>query len=78
MAWKFGTKQFKLVFVGSGTVTAYRIPRYRRMHTTIESARKTARRVWEVMEAHNLPTACHTPIVYGPGLGESGQCVAPW
>ena len=70
--------QFELTFEGAAMVTAYRIPRYRRMHKTIESARETARRVWETMQERNLPVACHTPIVYGPGCGGSGANVAPW
>jgi hypothetical protein len=67
--------QFELVFVGG--VARY-IPRYRRWHKTIESARETARRVWEVMAERNLPTACHTPIVYGPNTGKDGTNVQPW
>ena len=70
--------KFELVFVGAGNVRAYRIPRYRRMHQTLDSARATARQVWEQMSDSNLPTACHTPIVYGPGCGKDGTSVAPW
>lgn len=72
------TQKFELVFVGSAMITAYRIPRYRRMHKTLDFARATARQVWERMSERNLPTACHTPIVYGPGCGKDGTCIAPW
>ncbi len=70
--------QFELVFVGSAMVSGYRIPRHRRMHKTLESAQETARRVWGEMSAKCLPCACHTPIVYGPGLGRDGRNVKPW
>lgn len=70
--------KFELVFFGSATVREYRIPPYRRIHKTLESARETARRVWEQMSEKNLPTACHTPIVYGPGCGRDGINVQPW
>jgi len=70
--------KFTLAFFGSATVTEYKFPRYRKAHKTLESARETARRVWEQMSERGLPTACHTPIVYGPGCGRDGTCVAPW
>jgi hypothetical protein len=71
-------QKFELVFFGGAMVTQYRIPRYRRMHQTLESATDTARRVWEQMSERGLPTACHTPIVYGPGCGKDGTPVRPW
>ena len=69
-------QNFELVFWGSAMV-GY-IPRYRRHHTTLEDARKVATRVWKRMETKGLPTACHTPIVYGPGCGPDGKNVQPW
>lgn len=70
-------KRFELVFAGSADAE-YRFPRYRRMHESLESARETARQVWQTLQQRNLPTACHAPLVYGPGCGETGISVQPW
>jgi hypothetical protein len=67
---------YELVFAG-GAMVKY-MPRYRRNHKTVESAQDTARTVWEKLQERGLPTACHTPIVYGPGCGRDGKCVNPW
>jgi len=69
-------QNFELVFFG-GAMVKY-IPRYKRNHKTLESARETARKVWESMSSNGYPTACHTPIVYGPGCGPDGKPVQPW
>lgn len=66
------TKKLELVFVGGVPV------RYRAKHTTLESARATARQVWEKLQERGLPTACHSAIVYGAGCGRDGVCVNPW
>ena len=72
-------KTYKLVFVGAATTgAAYRIPRYRRMHSDLDAAKATARQVWEHLSEKGIPTACHTPIVYGPGCGRDGTPVSPW
>jgi hypothetical protein len=68
------SKNFELVFVGE----AKYFPRYRKLHANVESARITAERVWRALADKSLPTACHTPIVYGPGCGPDGKCVQPW
>ena len=67
---------YELVFFG-GAMVNY-MPRYRRMHRTLESARQAARKVWAALSEKGYPTACHTPIVYGPGCGKDGTCVSPW
>ena len=71
------TKRFELVFFGSATVLAYRIPRYRRRHATIESARECAVRTMARLEDF-VPgvSAAHPAIVYGPGCGRDGTVVA--
>lgn len=65
-------KKFTLVFAGSASVSAYRIPRHRRYHSTLVSAREAARRVREEMAEQQLPIAAHPAIVYGPGCGRDG------
>ena len=63
-------KNFDLVFVG-GAMANY-FPRYRRNHSTMESAEETAAAVFAKLQAKGLPTACHQAIVYGPGCGRDG------
>ena len=69
-------QNFELVFFGGGMVKY--MPRYRRNHNDIDSAKDTARKVWETLQERGLPTACHTAIVYGPGCGRDGKCLNPW
>lgn len=64
--------KFELVFVGSASVSAYRIPRHRRYHATLDSALETAHEVRKQMVEQNLPVAAHPAIVYGPGCGKDG------
>lgn len=64
--------KFELSFVGSASVAAYRIPRHRRMHATLEAAKATAREVHAKMDEKGLPSAAHQAIVYGPGCGRDG------
>jgi hypothetical protein len=66
---------FELVFFG-GAIKY--MPRYRRNHKDIDSAKETARKVWVQLQANGYPTACHTAIVYGPGCGRDGRQVNPW
>lgn len=69
-------KKFELVFVGGAT--ANYMPRYRRMHSTIDSAKETAAEVMQKLQDKGLPTACHQPIVYGPGCGRDGMTLSAW
>jgi hypothetical protein len=57
--------KFELTFWGSATVRAYAIPRYRRYHKTLESARAEAAKVHAAMEAKGLPSAAHPAVIYG-------------
>lgn len=66
-------KPFELVFVG-GALATY-IPRYRRYHSTVESAAETAGEVLRKLQDQCLPTACHQPIIYGPGCGRDGMTI---
>jgi len=66
---------FELVFFGEATVRAYKLPRYKRVHPTLESASNTAREVYEKMEADGISTAAHPGIVLGPGCGKDGTRV---
>lgn len=64
-------KKFELVFAGGATASY--MPRYRRWHRTIDSAKETAVSVMQKLQDKGLPTACHQPIVYGPGCGPDGM-----
>jgi hypothetical protein len=66
------TMRFELVFVGAASVRAYTLPRYRRHHSSLESARAAAQKAYEKMESQGINTAAHQGIVYGPGLGNDG------
>lgn len=68
--------KYELVFVGAASVTLYKLPRYRRMHKTVEAATATAKKVHEAMREKDMPTSCHPAIVYGPGCGEDGTVVS--
>jgi len=57
---------YELVFAGAALVKAYRIPRYRRMHESLASARAEAKKVRATMEARGLPVAAHPAQIYGP------------
>lgn len=57
--------KFELTFFGAATVRAYKIPRYRRYHKTLESARETAKKVHAAMDANSLPSAAHPAVIYG-------------
>lgn len=57
---------YELVFAGTGLVKAYKIPRYRRIHETLASARAEAEKVRAKMEARGLPVAAHPAQIYGP------------
>jgi hypothetical protein len=67
------TQQFELVFVG-GTKR-----RYRKMHSTFESAKETAERVLTDMSMSGDQTdeqrAAHPAIIYGPGCGRDGTTI---
>jgi hypothetical protein len=65
-------KPYELCFWGAGTVRSYKIPRHRRQHPSLASAREEARTVHALMEAQGLPTAAHPAIVHGPQLGADG------
>jgi hypothetical protein len=64
---------YELVFVG-GTRR-----RYRRYHSTYDSARETAGRVLEEMSMSGDPRdeqrAAHSAIIYGPDCGRDGTTV---
>jgi len=68
-------KKFELVFVGAATAR-YFPKRYRRLHATLESAKETADKVMQKLQDEGLPTACHQPIVYGPGCGRDGMTLS--
>lgn len=59
--------RWELTFVGAAIVRAYRIPRHRRWHPTLEAAEQEAGRVYERMVDLDINPAAHTAIVYGPG-----------
>jgi hypothetical protein len=65
--------KYELVFAGSASVRAYSLPRYRRYHRTVESARETAATTLARLE-EKVPgvAAAHPAIVYGPGCGRDG------
>lgn len=67
--------KFELVFRGQGTVTAYKIPRHRRFHTTFESAQDAAYKVLAQLEQPGVRGA-HSAIIYGPGCPEDGFVIA--
>jgi hypothetical protein len=69
--------KYQLVFAGSAD-TKYPFPKYYKLHQDMGSARLAAAKVWEQLTNRGLPTACHTPIVYGPGCGQDGTPVNPW
>ena len=58
--------KFELTFACAATVRAYNLPRYRRHHTSLESAREAARKVHAAMDAKGLPSAAHPSVIYGP------------
>lgn len=62
--------RFELVFVGGATADYF--PRYRRYHSSFESAEKVAGEVMDKLRDDCLPTACHQAIVYGSGCGRDG------
>ena len=64
--------KYELTFWGAASVRTYSLPRYRRHHTTLDSAREAAQIAYERMEAAGIDTAAHPGIVYGPGLGGDG------
>jgi len=66
--------KFELVFFGGAT--APYMPRYRRYHRTLDSAKQTAREVLKKLDDKQKPCACHMPLVYGPGCGKDGMAVA--
>lgn len=63
--------KFELVFAGAALVD--RFPRYKRWHSSYESACATASRVSDAMDDYGLARAAHTPMVYGPGCGIHGK-----
>lgn len=65
-------KRYELTFYGAATVRAYRIPRHRRYHATLESAQEEAAKVHETMDERQLPTAAHPAVIYGPDGREYG------
>ena len=65
-------RPFELVFAGAATA-AYFPSRYRRYHRTFESAQETAGQVFQKLRDQDLPVACHTAIVFGPGCGKDGR-----
>ena len=71
-------KKYELVFSGSADTRGYKFPRYRRFHASLGSAEAAADAVKEKLDMIQHPhggtiTACHSPIVYGPGCGDSGR-----
>lgn len=67
------TKKFELIFVGTAGMT---LPRYKRFHDTLDSARETATNMRDKMFARFPGAASHQPVIYGPGCGNSGRTVA--
>lgn len=68
------TQKYELTFFG-GTRR-----RYRRMHSTFDSARDTALRILSDMDMSGDPAdeqrAAHPAIIYGPDCGRDGVTIA--
>ena len=63
------TQKFELTFFGSAMV---KLPRYRRIHSSFESAHDRALSVLASLENR----AAHPGIIYGPGCGRDGVTVS--
>jgi len=63
------TQKFELTFFGDAMV---KFPRYRRIHSSFESAQDRARAVLASLENR----AAHPAIIYGPGCGRDGVTVS--
>ena len=62
-------QKFELTFFGDALV---RFPRYRRVHSSFESAHDRARAVLADVENRGA----HPAIIYGPGCGRDGVTVS--
>jgi hypothetical protein len=62
-------QKFELTFFGDALV---RFPRYRRVHSSFESAHDCARSVLASLENRGA----HPGIIYGPGCGRDGVTVS--
>lgn len=73
--------KYQLAFEGSAGKLGYKFPRFRKSHSTIESAEAEALRVWQKLDeiiadfGRGTVSACHAPVIYGPGCGDSGRPV---
>jgi len=56
--------RYELVFVGAGSVRAYKIPHHKRFHASHEAAVEEARKVHAKMIALGLPVAAHPSEIY--------------
>jgi len=63
------TQKFELTFFGDALV---RFPRYRRIHSSFESAQDRALSVLASLENRGA----HPAIIYGPGCGRDGVTVS--
>jgi hypothetical protein len=63
------TQKFELTFFGDAMV---KFPRYRRIHSSFESAHDRARAVLALLENRGA----HPAIIYGPGCGRDGVTVS--
>jgi hypothetical protein len=63
------TQKFELTFFGDALV---KFPRYRRVHSSFESAQDRALSVLALLENRGA----HPAIIYGPGCGRDGVTVS--